>query len=145
MRQVRTATAKEHGVEQSQPHIVLVEDDQDIRELFTIVLEQAGYIVTAVEDGHTAQAVLHTGCGGLLITDYHLPDTYGSWLIGYAQTVAPHLVTMLISADPQVASLAAGCGARAWFLKGEPLGEFLATVATICTPGAAPAECASCV
>ncbi|HOF89156.1 MAG TPA: response regulator [Armatimonadota bacterium] len=108
--------------------VLLVEDDADVRELLRIVLAQTGYTVNAVEDGQCAKAALQTACHDLLITDYHLPDIQGNLLISYARSVYPCLATLLISAEPGVAHIAALCHAHAWFVKGQPLAGFLAAV-----------------
>ena len=124
--------------------IVLVEDDQDLRALFTLVLEQAGYTVLPVEVGQTALSVLQTCRCDLLVTDYHLPDIPGNLLISYARSVYPHLATLLMSGDPGAESLAALCQADAWFFKSDGVAEFLQAVGTACAHGAVTSEGASC-
>jgi DNA-binding NtrC family response regulator len=121
-------------VEERQPHIVLVEDDADIRELFSMVLRQAGYAVMPFEHGQTALAALQAMPCDLFITDYHLPDTRGNLLVIYVRAAYPRLATMLISGESDVQHLASLCGADAWFRKGEPLDRFLEKVATVCAP-----------
>lgn len=112
--------------------IVLVEDDADIRELFTMVLRQAGYVVMPFEHGQTALVALQGMQCDLLITDYHLPDTRGNLLVIYVRAAYPDLATMLISGESDVQHLASLCGADAWFRKGESLDGFLAQVTTVC-------------
>lgn len=112
--------------------IVLVEDDADIRELFTMVLRQAGYVVMPFEHGQSALAALQAMPCDLLITDYHLPDTRGNLLISIVRAARPRLATMLISGESDVQHLASLCGADAWFRKGELLGAFLEKVSAVC-------------
>lgn len=120
---------KEQKVEQRKQQILLVEDDSGIRVLLTMVLEYAGYAITAVEDVHTAREVLRTTSCDVLVTDYHLPDTYGNVLVNQAKIDQPGIATVLISAEPGVEYLAYQCGAGAWFLKGERLDGLIAAVA----------------
>ncbi|GAA0727631.1 response regulator transcription factor [Dactylosporangium roseum] len=64
--------------------VLLAEDDPDIRDLFTMVMEGAGIAVTAVSDGQQALEALH-GAGGtgddpgfdLLVTDMWMPKLSG--------------------------------------------------------------------
>lgn len=116
-------------MKQREHQLLLVEDDQSIRELLTFVLEQAGYAVIAVEDGHTAHTVLQTSSCDVLVTDYHLPDTRGNTLVKQAQIDQPGIPTVLISVEPDVKYLAYQCGAHAWFQKGEMLDGLIAAVA----------------
>lgn len=119
-------------MEQRKKQILLVEDDPDVRELLQTVLEQAGYAVIAVDQGATAKQALATVPCDLLISDYHLPDTRGNFLILYARATYPQMATMLISGEADVESLASLCNADAWFRKSEALDGFLAAVTTVC-------------
>ena len=60
--------------------ILLVEDDQDTREVLVDFLDEAGYQATAVASGAAALEVLQTGRPCLILADYILEDTNGKEL-----------------------------------------------------------------
>jgi len=57
--------------------VLVVEDEQDIRELVRFNLEQEGFSVAAVEDGERALAALHKQRPALVILDLMLPGMTG--------------------------------------------------------------------
>ncbi len=85
-----TASMRSSGVtqppEDSQPFLVVVEDESLIRETITMALTDEGYQVLAVEDGRQALEVVRASCTGesgdipaidLLILDLMLPHING--------------------------------------------------------------------
>ena len=60
--------------------ILLVEDDQDTREVLIDFLDEAGYHAKAVDSGAAALAILHTGRPCLILADYLLDDMDGKEL-----------------------------------------------------------------
>ncbi len=61
--------------------ILLVEDNNDARTLFTLILEMEGYEVIAFEDGQIAYEQFRPHSPDLLITDLSLPKMDGFALI----------------------------------------------------------------
>ena len=64
--------------------ILLVEDDQDIRELLTTLLELAGFQATACATAEAALEELREQTFDLVLTDYMLPNRTGGWLLKQA-------------------------------------------------------------
>jgi len=62
-------------------HILVVDDEPDIRQLNTEVLIDSGYQVDTAEDGAIAWQALNTNSYDLLITDHHLPKVSGIELL----------------------------------------------------------------
>ena len=60
--------------------ILLVEDDQDTREVLVDFLDEAGYRAKAVASGAAAMKLLETGRPCLILADYLLGDTDGKEL-----------------------------------------------------------------
>lgn len=60
--------------------VLVVEDDESLRLLMTVVLEGAGYRVVGVADGSSAieAAQHHVGSIDMLLTDLQLPDMSGT-------------------------------------------------------------------
>lgn len=65
--------------------ILYVEDDEDIRETMTMLLEREGYVVTAVANAEAALDALGAGAFELLLTDYSLPGENAAWLLRTAE------------------------------------------------------------
>ena len=64
--------------------ILVVEDDNDIRDLLITLLGIAGYKTTACADAETALDALREGTFDCILTDYALPDRTGGWLLQQA-------------------------------------------------------------
>ncbi len=62
-------------------HILVVEDDQDLRQLYLKVLARAGYKVDTAVDGDVGWKVLQAASYDLLITDNNMPKLTGVELI----------------------------------------------------------------
>jgi two-component system response regulator MtrA len=58
-------------------HLLLVEDDESVRETTTLVLERAGFRVTGVRDGYQALELAAKDCFDLMILDLMLPGLHG--------------------------------------------------------------------
>lgn len=53
--------------------VVVIEDNDQVRDLLTVVLQDAGYVVTGAEDGTIGLAAIEEGGVGLVLLDYNLP------------------------------------------------------------------------
>jgi DNA-binding response OmpR family regulator len=58
-------------------HILVVEDDDQFREMIRAVLEQAGYEVRIAEDGEKALRLLRQQAADLVVTDIVMPNKEG--------------------------------------------------------------------
>jgi two-component system OmpR family response regulator len=61
----------------AQEHLLVVDDDREIRKLLTEYLEQAGYRVSAVADGKAMRRTLETNRIDLVVLDLMLPGEDG--------------------------------------------------------------------
>ena len=68
----------------ARPTILLVEDDKDIRDLLTTLLQLAGYEPTACRSAEAGLECLREQQFDLVLTDYMLPVRSGVWLIQQA-------------------------------------------------------------
>jgi CheY-like chemotaxis protein len=66
------------------PSILLVEDDNDIRELLITLLRLAGFTPTACGSAEQALEQLREQPFDLILTDYALPNRSGGWLLQQA-------------------------------------------------------------
>jgi DNA-binding response OmpR family regulator len=71
--------------------VLIVEDEQELRHLFAILLEMEGFKVLQANDGSQGLELLHKHAGEvrLLITDLNLPRVAGMDLISKARALNP--------------------------------------------------------
>jgi DNA-binding response OmpR family regulator len=71
--------------------ILIVEDEQELRSLFSLILEMEGFSVLQAEDGERGLEILRTHPGSIrmMITDLNLPKIGGVDLINQARALNP--------------------------------------------------------
>ena len=71
--------------------VLIVEDEQELRKLFAMLLEIEGFVVHQADDGKQGLELMkaHAGDIGLLITDLNLPKLAGVDLINQARKLNP--------------------------------------------------------
>ncbi|WP_224247266.1 response regulator [Hyalangium gracile] len=84
--------------------ILLVEDNEDIREGLSTLLEPEGYDVTAVGTAEEGLVQLETRRFDLVITDYMLPGENGGWMVEQAakRSCLGNARVLMITAHPRV-------------------------------------------
>ncbi|MHB0938960.1 MAG: response regulator [Armatimonadota bacterium] len=102
---------------QKQYHLLLVADDPDQSDLFTLVLERAGYRVTAVETGEEALEQIAALPFDLILTDYMLPDFNGDVLIERVRQQGIPTKIVMMSNHVDVAMIARQSKADAFYRK----------------------------
>lgn len=60
---------------------LLIEDDEDLSEIFTNALQAAGYEVEAILDGKVAEDRLNQVVPKIILLDMHLPNVNGATLL----------------------------------------------------------------
>ena len=65
----------------SAPHILVVDDEPDIRTLVQEILEDEGHAVTTAEDGASARRALRERRPDLILLDIWMPDLDGISLL----------------------------------------------------------------
>jgi two-component system cell cycle response regulator CpdR len=83
--------------------ILLAEDDDSMRLYLGRALERVGYVVTAVDRGTTALAILEGESFDLLLTDIVMPELDGIELAQKAALIAPEMRVMFITGFAAVA------------------------------------------
>jgi CheY-like chemotaxis protein len=115
--------------------ILIVEDEQDVREAIATFLEGEGYPVVEAQHGREALQHLHTSrvfC--LILLDLFMPVMNG-WMFRSEQLRDLTLATIpvvVISADTDAVGKAATLGAVAAMVKPLDFGRLLETVAQHC-------------
>ncbi|MFF2318246.1 response regulator transcription factor [Arthrobacter sp. NPDC058097] len=97
---------------------LVIEDDQDIRDLLTMVLTRVGFDVHAVSTGVQGVAAAWEHHPVLVTVDLNLPDMDGldvAWYIRKRSDVPMLFITARAEPDDEMAGMA--CGASAYLTK----------------------------
>jgi two-component system, NtrC family, response regulator PilR len=78
--------------------ILVVDDEESIREFLNIMLRKEGYDVTCVEDGQKAIDLLKKKSFEMVISDLQMPHVTGLELLKFVKENYPDLLFMLITA-----------------------------------------------
>lgn len=117
----------------SKPRILLVEDNQDIRELLVDSLKSMGWNVTEAEDGSDAITKFWPGGFDVVSTDGDMPKIGGLKLAQAIRTVDKNVGIVLLSGEtPALWPTFEMIGGNVAFLKGEGLGDYLNYMHELC-------------
>lgn len=78
--------------------ILVVDDEQSLREVLSIMLKRTGYAVTSVADGEEAVELLNKEIFDLVITDLRMPKGDGMEVLKAAKSASPETVVLVITA-----------------------------------------------
>jgi len=85
-------------LEKQQYRILVVDDEESIREVLSIMLHREGYGVDAVADGAQALARLAEQSYDLIISDVKMPRVTGFELLAHVRETMPDTVVIMITA-----------------------------------------------
>jgi len=103
--------------ESRQYHLLLIADDPDQSELFSLVLKRAGYRVTAIMTGEEALEQIAARPFDLILTDYMLPDFNGDVLIERVRRQGIRTKIIMMSNHVDVVQIARDSKADAYYRK----------------------------
>ena len=114
----------------TRPHLLIVEDDPEMRDLLRKVLEKDGYQVSVAADGHEAIPLLSRGHFNLVVTDMLMPHDGGLELLEFIRKTQPMLPVIIITAfgDWQSYSRALELGAVAFISKPLKMAELASAI-----------------
>jgi DNA-binding NtrC family response regulator len=118
------------AMERSCEHLLIVEDDPEMRDLLRKVLEKEGYRVSVSGDGHQALAMLDRETLDLVVTDMLMPCDGGLELLETVHRIHPSLPVIIVTAfgDWHSYSRALELGAAAFISKPLRMAELIAAV-----------------
>ncbi|GAB2177561.1 response regulator transcription factor [Dongia sp. agr-C8] len=124
----------------SKTTVLLVEDDETVREAVSLMLERAGYAVTTAENGLVAAGLLEDWGPKLVITDIFMPDGDGIETLNLVKRRWPGTPVIAISGGSPMLRIdylqvADDFGAAATIAKPFVTESFLATVARVLAEG----------
>ena len=86
------------GAGEASRRVLLIDDDQTVRDLGSMLIQQIGLTVVTAEDGHLAEkAMREEGPFGLALVDYSMPGRDGVATIKVLREINPELKVVLIS------------------------------------------------
>ncbi|MEZ4873018.1 MAG: response regulator transcription factor [Bdellovibrionales bacterium] len=98
----------------AQTKVLIVDDEQAVREYLSTVLEDEGFVVTAISSGETLFDTLKSFEPNILLMDYRMPGQSGVELVKSIRTYADYkslpiiMVTGVAGEDEKVAALETG-------------------------------------
>jgi len=78
-------------------HVLLVDDEQDIREVLTISLEDMGYSVLEAESGQTAMEIFKKKKPAIVLTDIKMPGMDGIEILKKIKNENPYTQVIMIT------------------------------------------------
>jgi DNA-binding NtrC family response regulator len=119
-------------MERSGEHLLVVEDDQEMRDLLRKVLAKEGYRVSLAADGREALVELTRSPFDLVVTDMLMPHSGGLELLEATHRNHPNLPVIIVTAfgDWGTYSRALALGAAAFISKPLRMSELIAAVHT---------------
>lgn len=117
--------------------ILIVEDDEDIRESLVDAFQDQGYAVVSAVDGLDALDQLRNVRPRLILLDLMMPRMNGMQFCEEKQKVDEWaaIPVVVLSADARAKERAAACGAATYLMKPVKLGSLFATVARVLGSG----------
>lgn len=110
--------------------ILVVDDDESVRQTFAAILEEKGYIVDTAENGKEAIEKSYKSFYNVALIDIRLLDMEGTKLLTAMKETTPKMVKIIITGYPalQNAIEAVNKGADAYVLKPPKMKELLNTI-----------------
>jgi len=110
--------------------ILVVDDDESVRQTFKVILEENGYFVDTAESGREAIEKSHKNFYNAALIDIRLPDMEGTKLLTAMKETTPKMIKIIITGYPalQNAVEAVNKGADAYVLKPPKMKEVLSVL-----------------
>lgn len=106
-------------MERNNKHVLVVDDNCDLRYLLSLRLVSAGYMVSEAANGLEALKQMNTYAVDVVLTDYRMPKMDGYELLSVCHVKWPGIPVVVFSADQNdLAHEAIERGAFAWVRKG---------------------------
>ncbi|MBO4540262.1 MAG: response regulator transcription factor [Clostridia bacterium] len=111
-------------------NILIVEDNKDLRELFSLALKENGFSVCTAADGHQALEELGRYSVDLIVTDIMMPDMDGIELTRCLRNAQYNLPILMITVKDDYQSMKEGfdCGADDYMVKPVNINEMVLRV-----------------
>ncbi|MEO8166938.1 MAG: sigma-54 dependent transcriptional regulator [bacterium] len=110
--------------------ILVVDDEEIIRDSLSFVLKKEGYVVQQAENGRVALDAIKEGSFDLVITDLEMPEMKGIALLEHITSISPETLVVIITAYGSIETAVAALrkGAVDYILKPVEFDEMLVKV-----------------
>jgi two-component system response regulator (stage 0 sporulation protein F) len=102
-------------------HVLIVDDDYDIREMLTVMLRRNGYRALSAVDREEALTVLAENSVHTILLDYMMPGTSATKFLDIVTECYPETKVILITAGDRVDAVAETLGLHRFI--GKPFDE----------------------
>jgi CheY-like chemotaxis protein len=137
----KTMTANDHkNAMTRKPKILLVEDDDQIRVLLSVILERSGYSVRPAPDGVVALEELRTEVPDILLSDLYMPRMSGFELLPVVRQEFPVTRAVAMSSAFSGSDVPPGVAADAFYAKASDVVDLLQIIETMASSDA-PRPC----
>jgi DNA-binding NtrC family response regulator len=85
--------------------VLVVDDEKNQREIYTLILEDDGYQVTTAQSGEQALRIARESDFDLVLTDYKMTGMDGLTLLGELLKIDPSLIVVMMTAHGSVESV----------------------------------------
>ncbi len=116
--------------------ILVVEDEDALLRVLSLILEEEGYRVVTARNGRIALDVYRQEGADLVITDFMMPEMGGGELLACLQAERPRLPVVVMSSLDEAIVARACSGHARFFRKPFDVPDFLRVVASLATVGA---------
>ena len=83
-------------------HVLVVDDEEVMRSLFTDILQDKGYMVTAVADGREAKEKVKNTFFQIAFLDVHMPVMNGVQTLHAIRQVSPNTAVIMMDSFPDL-------------------------------------------
>ncbi|HEX8186462.1 MAG TPA: response regulator, partial [Blastocatellia bacterium] len=85
--------------------VLVVDDEKNQREIYTLILEDDGYAVTTAQSGEHALRIARENDFDLVLTDYKMTGMDGMMLLSELLKIDPSLIVVMMTAHGSVESV----------------------------------------
>jgi DNA-binding NtrC family response regulator len=93
--------------------VLVVDDDNGVRDMLSSVLNDEGYLVEVVENGKEAVKACEKSLFDVALIDVELPDMKGTELLNKLKKMQPKMVKIIITGHPSLESAMRAVNERA--------------------------------
>jgi len=121
--------------------ILVVEDEEDVREVLRLHLESAGYNILEAEDGEDAIEIIQSEDNmvniGLILCDIRMPKVNGAECVDFLKKEAPGIPVVMVTGypDTEMATAFLKKGVKDYLVKPVEKEKLLAVVDKLVTAG----------
>ena len=104
---------KKAGVTSLLISILIVDDDAEVRNMLSSILDGEGYSIEAVENGKKAINICEKSLFDVALIDIDLPDIKGTELLHRLKEIQPKMVRIIITGHPSIENAAKSVNEKA--------------------------------